>query len=288
MTRADENVQELAGLRARTAKALRGGFAVQASAAKDLHQNWRERPHAQLNLNHGRDLAIALYWLVTIIMIAILFDELAARAVRKFSPQSQGFFAFVTDFGKSGYLFLLTGLTAIVATAFAAAAPRNGMRAGLRLLAGRAVFVFVVLLGSGIITLLLKRIGRGRPRWLDQGGPFQFEPLALASSWASMPSGHTITAFALAVALGYFLPRWQIPLLLWAALIGLSRVVVGAHYPSDIVAGACIGTASAILLRRLFAVRGIVFHATNGIAAPRGKAMIGPALGRLMQGKVDR
>ena len=57
----------------------------------------------------------------------------------------------------------------------------------------------------------------------------------------SFPSGHTMTAFALAVALGSFYPALSLPLLVLAGTIGLSRIVLGMHFLSDVVAGAALG-----------------------------------------------
>ena len=58
----------------------------------------------------------------------------------------------------------------------------------------------------------------------------------------SFPSGHTCASFAAACALYHALPRrWGIPCLVLAALISFSRLYVGVHYPSDVLAGALIG-----------------------------------------------
>lgn len=58
----------------------------------------------------------------------------------------------------------------------------------------------------------------------------------------SFPSGHAVGAAACAVALGYFLSRWW-KIVLWviALFVGLSRLYVGVHWPSDVVAGWAIG-----------------------------------------------
>jgi undecaprenyl-diphosphatase len=65
----------------------------------------------------------------------------------------------------------------------------------------------------------------------------------------SFPSGHSATAFAGATMLAYFAPRARVPLYALAVLIAFSRLYVGEHYPLDVVAGAALGTATALLLR---------------------------------------
>ncbi len=69
----------------------------------------------------------------------------------------------------------------------------------------------------------------------------------------SMPSGHTTAAFAIATALTlrYPKPYVYIPAYAWAAFVGYGRVYLGLHYPSDVLAGAILGSASAIAIHFL-------------------------------------
>src|SRR5581483_422329 len=71
---------------------------------------------------------------------------------------------------------------------------------------------------------------------------------------SSLPSGHAATSFACALVLARLVPRLAAPLLVLAAAISYSRLYVGVHYPSDVVAGAVLGVAVATGLR-LFAER---------------------------------
>lgn len=60
----------------------------------------------------------------------------------------------------------------------------------------------------------------------------------------SMPSGHTAAAFLMAGLISQFYMEFSVIAYGWAALIGMSRVVLGVHYPSDILAGALLGSSA--------------------------------------------
>jgi undecaprenyl-diphosphatase len=57
----------------------------------------------------------------------------------------------------------------------------------------------------------------------------------------SFPSGHTMTAFAVAVACSIFVPRLRYVLIPFACLTGISRIYVGAHFPIDVIFGGLVG-----------------------------------------------
>lgn len=98
--------------------------------------------------------------------------------------------------------------------------------------------------------------------WIDRPRPFIthdfVEKLSTGGS-PSFPSGHTTDAFALAIVITLLTRRWWIalPIFIWAALVGYSRIHLGVHYPSDVVAGALIGTMFAgltfkMIVRQIF------------------------------------
>jgi len=63
----------------------------------------------------------------------------------------------------------------------------------------------------------------------------------------SFPSGHTSAAFLMATLWGWYAPALLPALLVWAALVGMSRVVLGVHFPSDTLIGALMGVCTALL-----------------------------------------
>ena len=94
---------------------------------------------------------------------------------------------------------------------------------------------------------------------MDRDRPYvilpEAEPLLRWDASASFPSGHAATSVAGAVILAYLLGRWAWGLAVLAAAVSYSRVYVGVHYPLDVLAGAALGAAVAlvaiVLLRRL-------------------------------------
>ena len=105
----------------------------------------------------------------------------------------------------------------------------------------RALAAAMIAVSVGIaLQLTLKRAcGRKRPRTL---APHCWTTL-LPPDRFSFPSGHTITAFAVAVSLGVFYPGVLAGLLFCAASVALSRILLGMHFLSDVLAGAALGTA---------------------------------------------
>lgn len=104
--------------------------------------------------------------------------------------------------------------------------------------------------GAGLLDQVVKNVAcRARPNAPHAGDFFSNFPCFPASySYASFPSGHATTAFATALILSFWCPRYTSLFLTLAVLVGLSRVVLGAHFPSDVMAGAVLGIGVALVV----------------------------------------
>ena len=134
-----------------------------------------------------------------------------------------------TSLGDHGVLWI--GITLLLLLG------RKTRRAGV-------VGILALALGAAATNLTLKPlIERLRPFVADPS----LLPLIVVSDMNSFPSGHTTAAFAAATGWYLALPetlRWRWTLFLSALLMGVSRLYVGVHYPTDVLAGTVIGIAA--------------------------------------------
>jgi len=115
----------------------------------------------------------------------------------------------------------------------------------------RAIAAAASAAAAGILLFVnLKKVARrSRPcefephRWATLAPPDEF----------SFPSGHTITAFAVAVSLGAFYPALLGALLFCAVGVAASRIVLGMHFLTDVLAGAALGIALGCAAAAIFA-----------------------------------
>jgi len=255
-----------------TARKAAGSFSVRLAfigdAARDFAQRWRSIRAAPALVSPSDWLALAIA--IAAILVAVsLFDPMVARSVRGLPQVARDVFGVITNIGRSGYIFALSMLTVVVAL-WLREQVLGERRVAYGILAGRAFFIFAVCAVSGLASQIMKLpIGRARPFLYDKYGAYSFHPFVFDARFASFPSGHTITAFAIAVALGWFLPQRRGLLYSVAVLVAISRMVLESHYLADVMAGALVGTLSAIVLRRMFAARRIVFEPDGSVIRVR-------------------
>jgi membrane-associated phospholipid phosphatase len=151
------------------------------------------------------------------------------------------------------FYFTIAACVVLIALAFRRHDPRPFDDAALVFLAG-------VL--SGVNTVLKWAVGRTRP-FHDVGSihnvpafhliPFRggWDGLFFAEQNLSFPSGDASLAFAMSAALTMVAPRWQAIWWIMGIIVGIERVLEGAHYPSDVVGGAILGILVVKLAQRI-------------------------------------
>lgn len=107
-----------------------------------------------------------------------------------------------------------------------------------------------LVINSLVIDIIKHLVNRQRPFEVDRF----IEKLTSGGS-PSFPSGHTGYAFLLASALTFLFPKqiyWLIAAWVWAFTVAYTRVALGVHYPSDVIASMIISSSIAIMLNRFF------------------------------------
>jgi membrane-associated phospholipid phosphatase len=183
--------------------------------------------------------------------LALRFYDLSFR-----DPAPAAFFSRITNLGLAVWYLVPTGISAIVCGLLSRG--QDVPRAYRRLcgtVAVRCFFLFSTIALSGIIADIIKPVvARARPILLLHHNDYGFAFFKTQAAWNSMPSGHTTTVFALACCLSELYPRGRILWFAYALTIAFSRIIVDAHYLSDVVAGAFLGW----LTVRLFVHYGII------------------------------
>ena len=127
-------------------------------------------------------------------------------------------------------------------------------------LATRLQFIFLAVLLPVLAGDLIKWMaGRGRPFVGGEANAFNFRYFVGGEAYASFPSGHAVAAAALAFAVSAVWPQARLAMIVYAVAIALSRLVLLAHHPSDVVAGALVGVIGAMFVRYWFAARRVGF-----------------------------
>jgi len=209
-----------------------------------------------------------------------LLDAWSVAAARRLPVSVIAAFDRLSDLGLSGWFLWPLGLILIALAMLDTPAAPAFARHVLAAWAVRLGFVFTAIAVPGLFVTIVKRlIGRARP-FVAGDDVWAYLPFAWRVDHASLPSGHATTVFSALVAIGALFPQARALLWIYAVLIALSRVIVSAHYPSDVVAGAIVGAAGALLVRNWFAARRLGFVVgSDGVV----RALPGPSFRRIVK-----
>ena len=155
------------------------------------------------------------------------FDPRLCRAANHWARRRgiRGFFGIISRLGDGGFWYTLM----VVLAAFGGA---------------RGLVAAMQMLGTGLIAWLLYRTLKLHTR---RARPFRAHPDVTARAAAldeySFPSGHTLHAVSFTIVAVAWFPFLALPLAVFTVLVAMSRVVLGLHYPTDVLAGILIGIA---------------------------------------------
>lgn len=143
-------------------------------------------------------------------------------------------FLFITHLGDRGMIWIVLSVCLLI--------PRKTRQIG--------IMGLLALLGSLLVNNMLVKnlVARQRPFYVIEG----LSILIDTPSEFSFPSGHTASSFAAAFVFFRHLPKkYGIPAVVLAALIGLSRLYIGVHYPTDVLFGVLSGWLLSLLAEKL-------------------------------------
>jgi membrane-associated phospholipid phosphatase len=207
-------------------------------------------------------LALLLLGVVSILPIVALVDPIAVNPKEQWPVWLQGAAARTTHFGKGQWWLVPAGLIAIGGTVAVRRFKVDDPEI-TRIVAYGWLFVVAVGGVSAFSALLKYLIGRARPAHFQELGPLHLNPLPFVSdttlflqaSFASFPSGHATMVAAACTLIAMRWPRLRMAALMLALWLAFTRVVVGMHYPSDIMAGLLLGSFGVILVSAHFPTR---------------------------------
>lgn len=198
---------------------------------------------------HPRILSTYLGVVVSFCVLGFyLLDKPAAYWCRSLDGNIVAVFEFLTKFGISTW-YLVSSFLLFLIFRYVNKKELHSVK---------ALFVFLSIGGAGILANVLKVIfGRYRPHMLFDQNLYGFGFWGFGYDYASFPSGHATTVAALAFSLYVIWPRYKYVYLLLAIPVIFSRVILGSHFPTDVVFGSYLAIVATTYLKFLFERKGV-------------------------------
>ncbi|GAB4226739.1 MAG: lipid A 1-phosphatase LpxE [Francisella sp.] len=180
-----------------------------------------------------------------LIVLVYYYVDASVESYIKHAPSNDIFMIFdvLTHVGESKYIIVLCSIIVFVRLFTDVKMKSHKYISFLNKISTYAGFVLFSVSFSGVLGQILKFIiGRARPKFFLEYGSHYFQHFhSPGYDFASMPSGHSITIGAMFIAFLYIFPKARYLWYLLIVILAGSRVIVGAHYPSDVIFGVVIG-----------------------------------------------
>jgi membrane-associated phospholipid phosphatase len=231
-----------------------------------------EKAASVLGYSARRSFAVLVAAALFVAVSVSFLDRPLALFMQRQPQDLRAVFEWINQLGKSDWYLWPSGFLAIAAALQARrAAGRNAARLW-RWLSSAAAYLFVAVAVPGILVNIVKfLVGRTRPKLFYGQDIYGLWPFSGGSDFHSFPSGHSQTAFCIAFALATLWPAARWPLAAAAVLAASARLVLGAHFLSDVVASAALAFVMVGWLESYCRERGLVFarrrHAPPSLAA---------------------
>ncbi len=204
--------------------------------------------------------ALLTFAAITVCIVSYEFFDLpAARYCATIGPGIKEIFELITRLGLS-VPYLVIAFAAFIYFKFI---KKNNIGANA------AAFLLIAIALAGIANDLIKvMVGRSRPLLLLTQNIYGFKHFTFEYLYASFPSGHSNTIAALCYGLYFFAGRFRYVLPPLTLAVMASRVIVGAHFPSDVIFGAYLGVMVTELVRISFKIKGLQLTPKPVLDAP--------------------
>ena len=213
----------------------------------------------------NRPLSSSLWLLLAaaILVAALLpFDGVISQSAQALPGGVVTFNERITDFGTFAWMIYGSGSIVIIAYILHRVSRSDGFSSKMKT-GWRLALYFLVTIGSASAVVHLVKLVMGRPR-PELFAEYGARSLSFFSGhdWVfeSFPSGHSAAVGSFFGAFAMLVPRLRILFALGALTIGITRVIVGAHYPSDVAAGLLVGLWTALMTAFFFARQNWLFR----------------------------
>ena len=213
----------------------------------------------------NRSLATSSLWILAataVLVVALVpFDPMISQRAQGLPGAIVSFNERITDFGTFSWMIYGSGFVVILAYVMRRVTGSDTLGGKART-GGRLSLYFFLTIGatSTLVHLFKLFVGRARPALFEEHGAYSLTPFAYDDLYSSFPSGHSAAVGAFFGAFSMLAPHLRPLFLIGALTIGVSRVIVGAHYPSDVAAGLLLGLWTAVATAYVFARKEWLFR----------------------------